>query len=96
MPKKSSRQDNWSAAATAASDAIGSALEAIQELIDIKGEYESWNDNLPDNLRDSPVGEKLTALADLDLDSALSSVEEAQSTIQEAADADLPKGFGRD
>ncbi len=69
--------------------AVGNALDALQELKALQEEYQEWQDNLPENFQDSPVGEKLQTVADLDLDSALEVVEEAEGL-------DLPLGFGRD
>ena len=52
-------------------------------------EYEEWKDNLPENLQQSPVGEKLEAVCDLDIEGAIEMVSEAEGL-------DLPLGFGRD
>lgn len=84
MPRKKapSRVDRWN-------DAAARAVTALQELVDIKSEYEEWLDNLPENLRDSALGEKLQAVVDLNLDEALDIASEAEN-------ADLPLGFGRD
>jgi hypothetical protein len=80
--KKQSRADRW---VEAASEAF-SALEVLKE---IQEEYQEWLDNLPENLQSSPVGEKLQAVTELDIDGALSTADEAQSM-------ELPQGFGRD
>jgi hypothetical protein len=80
--KTPSRPDRWAAACSA-------ALDAISELEDLKSEYEEWQNNLPDSLQSSPVGEKLQAVCDIDLDSARSAIEEAEN-------AELPLGFGKD
>jgi hypothetical protein len=70
-------------------DAALAAVTALEDLRSIQEEYEEWKDNLPENLEQSALGEKLEAVCDLDLDDAL-------STAQGALDADLPLGFGRD
>lgn len=80
--KKQTRGARWTAAA-------GKAQEALQELVELQQEYESWKDNLPENLNDSPVGQKLEEVCGLDLQSALDTAEEAEGL-------DLPLGFGRD
>lgn len=80
--KMPSRPERWA-------DACSRALDAISDLEGLKEEYEEWKDNLPDSLQQSPVGEKLDAVCDLDLDSARSAIEEAEGT-------DLPLGFGKD
>jgi len=63
-----SREHRWFAAVT-----------ALQEL---QAEYQQWLENLPDSLRESPVGQKLEEVCNLDLESL--------------ADVDLPRGWGRD
>ncbi len=82
MAKQQSRSARW---AEACSAALG-ALEALEEL---RGEYESWRDNPPENLQNSALGEKLQTVADFDFQSAI-------DTVTEAEGADLPLGFGRD
>lgn len=79
---RTSRADRWA-------DACGTAREGLEELAGLKEEYEEWRDNLPENLRQSPVGEKLEAVCDLDLDSAT-------TVLDEAENMELPMGFGRD
>ena len=81
-PRRHSRLDRWSAACSRAND-------ALQELVDLRSEYQKWRDNLPENLQSSPVEEKLEAVCDLDLEGAKSIVEEAQGL-------ELPRGFGKD
>lgn len=82
VTKKMSRVEAW---ANAAAD----AESAIQVLIDFQSEFQEWRDNLPENFSEGAVAEKLDDVCDLDLEGAL-------ATAQEAADADLPLGFGRD
>ena len=61
----------------------------------MRQEYEEWRDNLPENLQQSNLGEKLNAVADLEFD-PYSLLTDAESAISEAESADLPLGFGRD
>lgn len=83
MAKKSqSRSSRWAEAASAAS-------AALSELQDIQSEYQDWLDNLPENLQSSALGEKLQAVCDIDIESAAQAADEAN-------EADLPMGFGRD
>ena len=56
--------------------------EAVNVLLELQQEYQVWLDNLPDSLRESPVGEKLEEVCNLDLESL--------------AMQDLPRGWGRD
>jgi hypothetical protein len=70
-------------------DACDRARSAIEELIDLQSEYQEWLDTLPENLQDGATAEKLTEVADLDLESA-------RDAIDEATSVDLPRGFGRD
>jgi Protein of unknown function (DUF3102) len=85
LTKKSrriSRRDRWLSAVSAAESALGDLLELQQQ-------YQEWRDNQPENFQGTIVDEKLNAMCDLDLQSAL-------DTIQEAAGLDLPQGFWRD
>lgn len=77
-----SRSARW---AQAAAD----AKQAIEELQSIQSEFESWRDNMSENLQSSPTYEKLETVCDIDIQGALDAIEEAES-------ADLPAGFGRD
>ena len=54
----------------------------VTGLVEAQAEYAAWLENLPDNLRDSPLAEALQAICDLDLS-------ELQAIIP-------PRGFGRD
>ena len=59
-------------------ETLKTALEALNE---IRAEYEEWKDNLPDAIAEAggAMVEKLEAVADLDIDSAVGSVEEVES-----------------
>jgi hypothetical protein len=80
-----------------AADDLASSLS---ELNDIRSEYEDWRDNLPENLADSALGEKLNTVVDLDIESAandpLDNWQDVETILDEAEGADLPLGFGRD
>jgi hypothetical protein len=54
---------------------------ALDELRELQEEYQSWLDNLPESLQDSPTAEMLETICSIDLDEL---------------DVDLPRGFGRD
>lgn len=99
---RTSRTARWNDAAgelRSAFDALTTAAEefktALDALREVKDEYEGWLDNLPDGLRDSPVGEKLQAVVDIDLD-VEPDLDELETTVQAAEDADLPLGWGKD
>jgi hypothetical protein len=68
---------------------VNDAETTLLELQDIQQEFQDWLDNLPENLQSSALADKLQATVDLDIESAVSIVQDAQS-------ADLPLGFGRD
>lgn len=55
---------------------------AVGALVTLQAEYAAWLEALPEATRDSPTGEALQAIADLDLDEIIA--------IQP------PRGFGRD
>ena len=101
--QSNSRQARWERAcgdARTALEAVEAAkadLEtALQDLADVQSEYQDWLDNLPDGLRYSPVGEKLEAVTNIDLDWDGDSLDAASQAIDEAEGADLPLGWGRD
>ncbi len=71
------------------SDAASNGITALEEMQEMQFEYHDLLDNLPDNLRESEVAEKLEIITGIDFDSAI-------ETVGEANDADLPLGFGRD
>jgi hypothetical protein len=68
---------------------VAKAQEGLAALMELRDEYQDWRDNLPENLDQSPVAEKLDAILDLDFDGA-------ESFLSDAEGADLPRGFGRD
>lgn len=80
--KPTSRTYRWAKAC----EGLRNALEQLQE---VNQEYTDWREGMPDNLEGSPTHEKLVALEDIDLD-------ELERIIEEAENADLPIGFGRD
>ena len=85
-----SRPKRWAEACAAAEKAIGDMEAARQEfqaaledLNALREEYEEWKDNLPENLEQSPVAEKLEAIVELDFESK---GDEIETAISEAAD----------
>jgi hypothetical protein len=82
MPKSTSRAARWA-------DACANAVAALEALVELQEEYAEWYDNMPEGLQGGATGEKLYEITNLDLNEALSSVQEAEGT-------DLPLGFGRD
>jgi DNA-directed RNA polymerase subunit RPC12/RpoP len=80
--KGQSKTERWS-------EASRIAREAIEELIEIQSDYEYWRDNLPEGLAEGPTAELLSEVCDLDLNTAIEIIEEADEIA-------LPKGFGRD
>ena len=93
MSRQKSRPVRWANAISEAQAHLASAQESISELVGLQEEYVDWRDNIPENLEDSPIVEKLDAIADLELEDCFSEVE---STLEEAENAELPLGFGRD
>lgn len=86
--------------------ATGDFADGLSELRDLRDEYQEWYDNLPESLQDSPVAEKLQEIIDMySLDEEaeftleedeVTGIDEAESIVDEAEYADLPRGFGRD
>jgi len=81
-PKHLSRPQQWAAA-------VAKASEGLEDLKALQEDYQTWLDNLPENLQQSATGELLEAICELEL-------ETAYDTVQEADGIDLPRGFGRD
>ena len=71
------------------SSALSDAKDAIEELIGIRDEYQEWQSNLPENLADGTLADKLAEVCDFQFEDALEVLEEAENL-------DLPRGFGRD
>jgi hypothetical protein len=59
-PKAKTRTERWR-------EACRSAREAIEELIKLQSQYESWRDNLPEGLDEGPTAELLDKVIDLEL-----------------------------
>jgi uncharacterized phage infection (PIP) family protein YhgE len=105
--RKKSRSQRWQDAANALAAAL-SQLEglvsdvesAASELRSVQEEYEEWKDNLPENLAQSALGEKLEEVCNLQIEDIAeeisSAIEQAQDKASEAEAVDLPQGFGRD
>lgn len=87
-----SRPKRWFKAVLAARQALSEVESAFDDLREIQEQYQEWRDNLPENLEMSPVAEKLDAVVDLDLEMPT----EIEETLDEAENAELPLGFGRD
>jgi len=101
MPKPKSRPQQWAEAVAEVrkhlnviEDAKAQAIEAMQTLEGLRSEYEEIRDNQPESLQGSPYYEKLDTIANLDF--STEEVEEMISVIEEAEQAELPLGFGRD
>jgi hypothetical protein len=107
MAKGKSRPKRWREAIEKAQtelSAMQSAMEsfdaACQDLDEVRQEYEEWKDNLPENLQSSNLADKLSEVADLDIESAKdgvrTAIDEAVDLLETADGLDLPQGFGRD
>lgn len=107
MAKQKSRPVRWADAITdcrekmeAISGLASDLADALSELNEVRAEYEDWRDNLPENLQESALGEKLNAIVDMDIESymgePLENWSDVESLLDEAEGADLPRGFGRD
>ena len=94
-------------AAVGFTDQVTEIENALQDLRDIRSEYEDWQSNLPENLQQSALGEKLDTICGIDLEPQMPELPELddleepdldtiESAAQECLDADLPQVFGRD
>ena len=93
MTKFASRPKRWTVAVEKAQAAAVALQDAFLELRDLQEEYAEWLNNLPDNLQDGVVAQKLQAVADLDL---LDLDDFDLSVLDEAEAVELPRGFGKD
>lgn len=99
----SSRVDRWNdatmraraelQAAASAMDALDAALE---ELRSVRDEYEEWRDGLPDSQQSSATAEKLNMVCDIDIPDVGDALIDVKTALDEAENADLPLGYGRD
>jgi hypothetical protein len=106
MAKPLSRTKRWAAAcaevrkqldhAALLQEQADEARNAIDfsELQAIKEEFSEWS--IPEGLENSPMGEKLSALEDLDLEPDMDDMDAIGEALDNAEGADLPLGFGRD
>lgn len=81
-PQPLSRQKRWN-------EACADARKGLEDLLAVQEEYEEWKGNLPENLANSNLAEKLETVTGFEIQGAL-------DTIDECEGADLPLGFGRD
>jgi hypothetical protein len=82
LPPRESRAAAWARLA-------GEAVANVEELIDYQQEFQDAKDGQPDSLQDGPFAQKCDEVCNIDLESAL-------VTLQEAEGVDVPLGFGRD
>ena len=108
-PKRpTSRPGRWAAAVSDAQSALSeiqsrlpSLSSALEDLRAVQEEYEEWKDNLPENLSQSALAEKLEEVCNLEIgvdsvDDLENTLSELEGTLSEAEAVDLPRGFGRD
>ena len=83
----------WAAACSRALAGLEEARAGIEDLKSIQEGYEELKDSLTEGLTQTPFGQKLETICDLDLKIDL---EDAINSVSEAEGAELPLGFGRD
>ena len=85
--------------------ALQTAQDAMENLKSVReDEYQGWYDNMSESLQQTPTGQKLQELLDIDLDPSWPEVPDfeepdfgdAESAAQSILDADYPLGFGKD
>jgi hypothetical protein len=82
LPPRESRSTAWTRL-------TGEAAAAVEQLIEYQSEFEDAMEAQPDSLRDGPFAQKCEEIRGIDLQGAL-------ETLQEAENAEIPLGFGRD
>tara|TARA_R100000789_G_scaffold27782_1_gene30818 strand:+ start:349 stop:600 length:252 start_codon:yes stop_codon:yes gene_type:complete len=83
MAKYISRSTRWQ-------NAVDKVRQGLEELTELKSEYEDWQGNLPENLEASPLGEKLSEVVDSGF------CDDIENAVSDAESLELPQGFGRD
>jgi hypothetical protein len=111
MTKRKTKTEQWNDAVLAARQAVEKAealqeqvndakveiVDALEVLKEMAEEYGSIYDNMNEGLQQSPYGLKCEAMQQLDLEaSSEDELDELVSKIDEAENAELPLGFGRD
>ena len=82
MPKQPTRPERWV-------EALDMAQQGMSNLLELQNEYQEWQDNMPDSLDFETIGERLEAVASLDL-------KLVGTILLKAGELKLPLGFGRD
>jgi hypothetical protein len=103
MPKPKSRPQQWREALEIAQDLLAevdSKMDELKAVVQgdlrhVQEEYEEWMDNLPENLLESTLGEKLEEVCSIDFENA-DDLDEIRNSLEEAEGVELPLGFGRD
>lgn len=101
-PNVNSRSYRWSNAVGNAREALErmqnaatDVQSALEDLGSIKEEFQEWLDNLDGKFAGSALVEKLETITQLDLERE-PDFSDLESAIDEAENAELPMGFGRD
>lgn len=98
-PKKAKRESNperWSRLCGEAKEACERAKGLLEELEEMRSEYGDRFDSMNEGLQASAYGQKLQAMQDLDLQSAIDNLDDAASSCEDAEGTEVPLGFGRD
>jgi cyclopropane fatty-acyl-phospholipid synthase-like methyltransferase len=98
-PKKVRREsspDRWQRLVQEAKAAVEEAKTAVEDLNSMREEYGEKYDNMNEGLQASAYGQKCEAMQNLDLESAVSNLDDVISALEEAEGTEVPLGFGRD
>jgi hypothetical protein len=79
---KQTKQQRWDAA-------VAAAMTALDELVEMQQDYQQIYENMNDSLQQTPYGQKLSEMENLDIQSLRDGLDELDGF-------ELPKGFGRD
>lgn len=104
MARNKSKSARWAEATAEARKAFADMEEARELFLDklvqvyeLQLEYIEWLDNMPDSLQDSATADKLREIENLELElDSSADWSDMEQAIDEAENADLPMGFGRD
>lgn len=94
--RRETQPARWARLCSEAEAKANELKEAYEELESMRSDCENKRDRMGDGLQATPYGEKLGAIADLDLASHVEAAEAAASEASDAGGMDWPLGFGRD
>lgn len=102
MARGKSRPARWAeavlkarAAANTIEEGKAALVEVFGELEELRNEYENWRTGLPEQFENTELASKLDTVIEMDFNED-TDVEAMLEAVDQAEQAELPLGFGRD